>query len=137
MQPSQIQSLNYFAIAGVPRRNKRALGYKDVITAVSGITGISFDEMKRKIRKREIVQARQITWHIMRTELYPQPTLKTIADMFNGFDHTTITHNLKTCDNYMQTDENYLDIVNRCKIALHSSVLIAHYDSQVKAVIVE
>lgn len=139
MQPTQIQAANYFAFPCLPRRPKNVVTKDRIINAVSKVLGISYDRMNTRVRNREVVQARQIAWHLMKSHVKPKMSLLELGSIFGGFDHTTVINSLKNCANYMETDEDYLDLVNRCEIELNNptKVLIASYDSQVKAVIVE
>ncbi|MEZ5047274.1 MAG: chromosomal replication initiator protein DnaA [Chitinophagaceae bacterium] len=63
---------------------------------------ISYDKLQAKTRKREIVQARQISMYLAKQ--YTKNSLKTIGDHFGGRDHTTVIHSCQTVKDLMDTD---------------------------------
>jgi len=63
---------------------------------------IEYDKLQAKTRKREIVQARQISMYL--AKMYTKSSLKTIGDHFGGRDHTTVIHSVTTVNNLMDTD---------------------------------
>ena len=56
----------------------------------------------QKTRKREIVQARQITMYLAKA--FTKNSLKTIGEHFGGRDHTTVIHSCQTVKDLMDTD---------------------------------
>ena len=63
---------------------------------------VTYDNLQAKTRKREIVQARQISMFLAKQ--YTKNSLKTIGDHFGGRDHTTVIHSCQTVKNLMDTD---------------------------------
>lgn len=63
---------------------------------------ISYDKLQDKTRKREIVQARQISMFLAKQ--FTKNSLKTIGDHFGGRDHTTVIHSCQTVKDLMDTD---------------------------------
>lgn len=63
---------------------------------------ITYDKLQAKTRKREIVQARQISMYLAKQ--YTKNSLKTIGDHFGGRDHTTVIHSCQTVKDLMDTD---------------------------------
>jgi chromosomal replication initiator protein len=63
---------------------------------------ISYDKLQAKTRKREIVQARQISMFLAKQ--FTKNSLKTIGDHFGGRDHTTVIHSCQTVKDLMDTD---------------------------------
>ncbi len=63
---------------------------------------ITYDKLQAKTRKREIVQARQISMFLAKQ--FTKNSLKTIGDHFGGRDHTTVIHSCQTVKNLMDTD---------------------------------
>ena len=63
---------------------------------------VTYDKLQAKTRKREIVQARQISMFLAKQ--YTKNSLKTIGDHFGGRDHTTVIHSCQTVKNLMDTD---------------------------------
>lgn len=64
--------------------------------------GIQYPKLQDITRKREIVQARQITMYLAKH--FTKNSLKTIGEHFGGRDHTTVIHSCKTVKNLMDTD---------------------------------
>lgn len=63
---------------------------------------IPYDKLQAKTRKREIVQARQISMYLAKN--HTKSSLKTIGDHFGGRDHTTVIHSCQTVKDLMDTD---------------------------------
>jgi chromosomal replication initiator protein len=70
---------------------------------------IGYDKLQAKTRKREIVQARQISMYLAKK--FTKNSLKTIGDHFGGRDHTTVIHSCQTVNNLMDTDGVFRDQV--------------------------
>ena len=77
----------------------------------------------QKTRKREIVQARQITMYLAKA--FTKNSLKTIGEHFGGRDHTTVIHSCQTVKDLMDTDsifrENVMELTQ--KVQLGSDVV--------------
>lgn len=67
--------------------------------------GISIDQVKSKTRKREIVQARQISMYFAKD--LTKSSLKTIGMHFGGRDHSTVIHACQTVNDLMETDKKF------------------------------
>ena len=63
---------------------------------------VPYDKLLQKTRKREIVQARQITMYLAKA--FTKNSLKTIGEHFGGRDHTTVIHTCQTVKDLMDTD---------------------------------
>lgn len=59
--------------------------------------------MSKKCRKREIVYARQITMCLLKR--FTHFTLKSIGEMFNDMDHTTVIYALNLIKDLRETDQ--------------------------------
>jgi chromosomal replication initiator protein len=70
---------------------------------------VSYDKLLQKTRKREIVQARQITMYLAKA--FTKNSLKTIGEHFGGRDHTTVIHSCQTVKDLMDTDSNFRESV--------------------------
>ncbi len=70
---------------------------------------ISYDKLLAKTRKREIVQARQITMFLAKK--YTKNSLKSIGEHFGGRDHTTVIHSCQTVGDLMDTDGQFREYV--------------------------
>ena len=70
---------------------------------------VSYDKLLQKTRKREIVQARQITMFLAKT--FTKNSLKSIGEHFGGRDHTTVIHSCQTVKDLMDTDNLFKESV--------------------------
>ena len=80
---------------------------------------IGYDKLLSKTRKREIVQARQITMYL--SKVFTKNSLKTIGEHFGGRDHTTVIHSCQTVKDLMDTDILFKETV----LELHQKVQLA------------
>ena len=80
---------------------------------------LTYDKLLQKTRKREIVQARQITMYLAKA--FTKNSLKTIGEHFGGRDHTTVIHSCQTVKDLMDTDgvfrENVLELQQKVQLA--------------------
>jgi chromosomal replication initiator protein len=80
---------------------------------------VSYDKLLQKTRKREIVQARQITMYL--SKAFTKNSLKTIGEHFGGRDHTTVIHSCQTVKDLMDTDslfkESVLELQQKVQLA--------------------
>jgi chromosomal replication initiator protein len=70
---------------------------------------LPYDRLLQKTRKREIVQARQITMYL--SKIFTKNSLKTIGEHFGGRDHTTVIHSCQTVKDLMDTDNLFRESV--------------------------
>ena len=81
--------------------------------------GVNYDKLLHKTRKREIVQARQITMFLAKS--FTKNSLKTIGEHFGGRDHTTVIHSCQTVKDLMDTDsvfrENVMEVTQKVQLA--------------------
>jgi len=61
--------------------------------------------VKSKIRKREIVQARQISMYLAKS--YTNSSLKSIGHFFGGRDHSTVIYACRTVEDLIETDKQF------------------------------
>src|SRR3954469_25050822 len=80
---------------------------------------VPYDKLLQKTRKREIVQARQITMYLAKS--FTKNSLKTIGEHFGGRDHTTVIHSCQTVKDLMDTDsmfrENVVELTQKVQLA--------------------
>ena len=87
-----------------------------IIQAVEDVTGITYEAMSQRTRKREIVQARHIAWYMMWKHCHYTMSLKEMGQQFgNSYDHSTCIHGRDTIMNLLDVDRVVFDIVNRCE----------------------
>ena len=70
---------------------------------------VPYEKLLQKTRKREIVQARQITMFLAKA--FTKNSLKTIGEHFGGRDHTTVIHSCQTVKDLMDTDSSFKESV--------------------------
>ncbi len=80
---------------------------------------VPYDKLLQKTRKREIVQARQISMFLAKA--FTKNSLKTIGEHFGGRDHTTVIHSCQTVKDLMDTDtlfkENVIELQQKVQLA--------------------
>ncbi len=87
----------------------KELTIENIQRAVCEYFNMPYDRLLAKTRRREVVQARQITMYLAKK--FTKSSLKTIGTHFGGFDHTTVIHSCQTVENLMDTDAAYRDQV--------------------------
>lgn len=80
---------------------------------------VPYEKLLQKTRKREIVQARQITMFLAKA--FTKNSLKTIGEHFGGRDHTTVIHSCQTVKDLMDTDtlfkESVIELQHKVQVA--------------------
>lgn len=103
--------MNYFAAPGLP---KRYYGPRELQRAVEKSMGLPEGEIRDKSRKRKIVWARHIFFHL--AERYAGwMSLQKVGDYCGGFDHATVLHGRKNARNLMQVDPEFRGLVNQAE----------------------
>jgi chromosomal replication initiator protein len=97
----------------------KELSIDDIQKMVCNFYNVQYNDLLSKTRKREIVQARQITMYFAKK--FTRSSLKTIGEHFTGKDHTTVIHSCQTVENLMETDASYreklLEIQQKVQLA--------------------
>lgn len=70
---------------------------------------VELEQMKSKVKKREIVIPRQVAMYFCKR--YTQLTLALIGENFGGRDHSTVIHALESVEDMMKTDINFKNSV--------------------------
>lgn len=83
----------------------REVTIENIQKLVAEYFSMPYDRLLAKTRRREVVQARQITMYLAKK--FTKSSLKNIGQHFGGFDHTTVIHSCQTVENLMDTDERY------------------------------
>jgi hypothetical protein len=76
-----------------------------IIKIVSDFYGVSFEEMKDKTRKRDIVTARQVCMAMQKKHTIL--SFKVIGKMFGDRDHTTVIHSINTVNDLIDSNPGY------------------------------
>ena len=81
---------------------------------------VPYEKLLQKTRKREVVQARQISMFL--AKIFTKNSLKTIGEHFGGRDHTTVIHSCQTVKDLMDTDALFRDGVTELQQKVQLSV---------------
>lgn len=90
------------------KTSSKEISIEDIQKMVAKFYNLNYDDLLSKSRKREIVQARQITMYLAKK--FTGSTFKGIGTHFAGKDHTTVIHSCQTVENYLDTDPIYRDL---------------------------
>lgn len=71
---------------------------------------VPIEMVRSKTRKREIVQARQISMYLAKS--YTKSSLKTIGSFFGGRDHSTVIYACQTVGDLIDTDKKFKGYVH-------------------------
>lgn len=77
----------YYVIPGLKNGEK---SHQLIIMEICKRLKVDPSDIVRKTRKKEICEARQIAFYIF--SIYTRLSLKQIANIFGGFDHSTVIH---------------------------------------------
>jgi chromosomal replication initiator protein len=81
---------------------------------VSNYYNINTTDLLSKKRQKKYVFARQVGMYIIK-DLF-DPTYKKIGQIFNGRDHSTVIYSIEQISNYIQTDENIKNDIEKLLI---------------------
>jgi len=70
---------------------------------------VPVDMVKSQTRKREIVQARQISMYLAKA--HTKSSLKSIGNFFGGRDHSTVIYACQTVEDLIDTDKKFKSYV--------------------------
>lgn len=87
------------------KNNSREISIEYIQKLVCDYFTIPVEHVKSKTRKREIVQARQISMYYAKD--LTKSSLKTIGMHFGGRDHSTVIHACQTVNDLMETDKKF------------------------------
>lgn len=87
------------------RNASREISIEYIQKLVSDYYTLTVDQLKSKTRKREIVQARQISMYFAKQ--LTKASLKNIGMHFGGRDHSTVIHACQTVNDLMDTDKKF------------------------------
>jgi chromosomal replication initiator protein len=74
-------------------------------TMVCEYFALPVDMLRGRTRKREVVQARQISMYLAKK--FTKQSLKSIGDSFGGRDHSTVIHSCQAVEDLMDTDRRF------------------------------
>jgi chromosomal replication initiator protein len=102
------------------KETRITLSIDEIQDVVCDYFGMTVDLVCAKTRKREVVQARQVSMFFCKE--MTQNSLKTIGLHFGGRDHSTVIHANQSVMNQIETDPKYRQMIDeiRDKIELRS-----------------
>ncbi|MBW6535932.1 MAG: chromosomal replication initiator protein DnaA [Mariniphaga sp.] len=96
-------------ITKLVKNSRRELSIEYISKVVCDYFNMSVESLQTKTRKREIVQARQITMYFSKT--LTKYSLASIGAQIGNKDHATVLHACKTVNNLKDTDKNFRQYV--------------------------
>ena len=96
--------------------SNREITISYIINMVCEEMGTSQSDFFTKSRKRNIVQARQLSMYF--SKKYTKAPLITIGEQCGGKDHATVIHALKTVTNLLETDKQFRAIADKIESTL-------------------
>lgn len=85
--------------------SNREITINYIITSVCEEMGTSQEDFFKSTRKRNVVQARQLSMYFAKK--YTKASLVLIGEKCGKKDHATVIHALKTIDNLLETDKQF------------------------------
>jgi chromosomal replication initiator protein len=96
-------------ITKLVKNSRRELSIEYISKVVCDYFNMPVDSLQTKTRKREIVQARQITMYFSKN--LTKYSLASIGSQIGNKDHATVLHACKTVNNLKDTDKNFRQYV--------------------------
>lgn len=81
---------------------------------------VPVEKLKEKTRKRQIVQARQLSMYL--AKYFTKNSLKVIGKHFGGRDHSTVIHSCQAVQNLIDTDSKFKDSVSEIQKKIQMSI---------------
>lgn len=98
---------NYWTFPAVERKE---VNVDKLIEKVSAEFNVLPEQLKKKSRKRRLVDARSVLFYILHRRLGMGSV--EAGKLFNR-DHATVLHNCKKVDNLMSYDRTWLETINK------------------------
>lgn len=98
----------------------REVSIEFIQKAVCEFFEVPLEKLKEKTRKRNIVQARQLSMYLAKN--YTKNSLKVIGKHFGGRDHSTVIHSCQMVQNLMDTDNDFRESVKELEKKIQLSV---------------
>ena len=88
--------------------------------AVCDYFEVPVDKLKEMTRKRQVVQARQLSMYLSKN--FTKHSLKAIGKHFGGRDHSTVIHSCQAIQNLMDTDTKFKESVDDLQKKIQMSI---------------
>lgn len=114
---AQLPGFNVKVIISVPERNasdKKTLdevGLFTIVSEVSRYVGVDTETLLGRHKIAQLVELREIIWYLVKTNF--EISYKTIGNLFDGRDHSSILSGVQTIKDVMDVDA---DVVEKCKM---------------------
>jgi len=113
--------VSHYALPELKRRNVElhfsVMDRKEfIIDTVCSWYNVTLEQLKKKSRKREVVVPRQICMYFLK--IYTRMTLREIASMFGGRDHTTCIHSIRTIRNLIKNYETFRNEIEAIELKI-------------------
>ena len=112
-------SLAKSIINKIVKNTNREINILFIQEIVSKFFHISIEEMKDKVRKKEIVIARQVAMYFSKD--YTNNSLKSIGNHFGGRDHSTVIHAVQSVNDMIDTDKIFKKSISEINKRLSSN----------------
>ena len=127
LSPYVLPGLGYQQLKWLRQRTCFITGEMEIIaTSVCDEVGISLDQLKSKDRHARITEARKIFAHLGR-RLYMY-TLRRLGEYMNR-DHSTMVVAINRCEDFIETDQQFRDLYERCFFRCIQSLNANGYDN--------
>lgn len=93
-------------------RIERHIPPEEIAELVAQYLGYELEQLKVFTRKKEIVQGRFLAMFMIRKAM-PRLSLRKIGQVFGNYDHATVLNALTKVQNFIDTEEDYKDMVRR------------------------
>jgi chromosomal replication initiator protein len=85
--------------------------FKKVEIAVLKATGLTYEVLRKRCRKREIVMARQLICCF--SKMHSLGSLTQIGQFIGGYDHATVSHSINVIDDMKNSDALIKNFYNK------------------------
>lgn len=102
------------------KKSSKELTIEHIQRLVGDHLQISVEDIKSKTRKREIVQARQISMFF--SKKMTNSSLCVIGKHFGDRDHSTVIHACQTVNDLMETDKEYNNLINEIQKIININI---------------
>ena len=106
------------ALGEEPGRSERQIQIQSIIDAVTNFFGVKVTDLQSKRRHRSVALPRQVCMFLARK--HTRHSLEEIGGYFGGRDHTTVMHAIRTIDNRLELEPDFVRIMQTIETALKS-----------------
>ena len=104
------------ALGEEPGRTERQIQIQSIIDAVTDFFGVKVTDLQSKRRHRSVALPRQVCMFLARK--HTRHSLEEIGGYFGGRDHTTVMHAIRTIDDRLGIDPEFVRILQTIETAV-------------------